>query len=121
MNESGRIELGAEDLVGTVSENGYTPVADEGDDLLGLGSFNLRTDMLGVADAVFPLDIDENEIVLAAPKHGDAFGIAEGRVDFKTRESQDLIAKRAYRLTSADVQYRAFAVNRKFHFEPNFL
>jgi hypothetical protein len=40
--------------------------------------------MLGVRNSSLTLDVDENEIVVASPEHGQSFGVAEGRVDVKT-------------------------------------
>lgn len=35
-DEGGRIELGTKDDVGTIGMNGHAPVADEGDELVGV-------------------------------------------------------------------------------------
>jgi hypothetical protein len=39
--------------------------------------------MLCIVDTSFSFDIDQNEIVLAAPEHRETFGITEGRIDFE--------------------------------------
>jgi hypothetical protein len=40
--------------------------------------------MFGVWDAAFAFDIDENQIVLLRPEHGQGFGVIKGGVDVKS-------------------------------------
>ena len=61
-DEGGGVELGAEDFVGAVGEDGDAPVAEEGDQLVGVRGFDLGAEALGVADAFFPFDVDEDEV-----------------------------------------------------------
>ena len=40
--------------------------------------------MFGLWDAGLAFDVDQNEIVVTGPKHGQSFGVAEGGVDVKS-------------------------------------
>ena len=82
--EGGRIELGAHDLVGAVSKNRYTPVADKGNQLLMLCSFDLGAHVFGTRNSLFTFHIDQYEIVLIPPEHRQACGVVEGGVDVKS-------------------------------------
>ncbi len=62
--EGGGVELGADNLVGAVGENGDTPVADEGDELLMLGSFNLGAHAFGRWDTALAFHVDEDQIIM---------------------------------------------------------
>jgi hypothetical protein len=66
--------------------------------------------MLGVRDARFSFDIDENEIVMAGPEHGQSLGVAKGRVDVKSLEGQNPIAKGTDRFTCTEVQDCTLAI-----------
>jgi hypothetical protein len=83
LEEGGGIELGAEDFVRAVGHDGDAPVADEGDKLFWFRGLDLGAKMLGLRNAGLALDIDKNEIVMAAPEDGQSFGLAEGGVDVK--------------------------------------
>jgi hypothetical protein len=69
LGEGGRVELGAEDFVGAVGHDGDAPVADEGDQLLGLRGLDLGAEMLGLWNAGLSFDVDEDEIIVTAPEH----------------------------------------------------
>ena len=90
--EGGRVEFGAEDFVGAVGEDGYAPVADEGHRLFGLSGLDLGAEVLGTADAGFTFDVDEDEIVLAAPEHRQPFFEAEAGIYVEAGVAKDLIA-----------------------------
>jgi hypothetical protein len=98
------VELGAEDFVGAVGLDGYAPVADEGDPLLVLRGLDLGAEMLCVLDCAVAFYVDQDEIVLAAPEHREAFGEGEGGVNVEAGGAQDLIAQGAKHLPAADVQ-----------------
>jgi len=104
LSEGGGVELGSHDLVRTICHDGDTPVTDEGDCLVWLRGFDLRTGMLGFLDPALSFYIDEDEIVRTLPEDGDAFLIAEGGVDFEALQGEDAIPEGADGFASADVK-----------------
>ena len=66
--------------------------------------------MFGLRDAGFSFDIDENEIVMAGPEHGEGFGVTKGGVDVKAREGENAVAKGTDGFAGADVQDCAFVI-----------
>src|SRR5262249_7796858 len=102
--EGGGVELGADDLVGAVGEVGDAPVADEGDELLGLRGFDLGADMLGTFDAAVAFDIDQYKVVVPAPEHRETFFVGERRVDFEALEAKDVIAQGPDGIAGTDVK-----------------
>jgi len=103
LDEGGRVELRAHNLVRAVGENGDAPVADESDELPGLRRLDLGAHVLGVRNAALPFNVDQDKVVGAAPEQGQSFAVAERGINFETRDSQDLITKRAQHLATADV------------------
>src|SRR5271155_320337 len=65
--------------------------------------------MFGVGDAVFAFDVNQHEVVLPAPEHGEAFGITEGGIDLKALEGKDTVTQRTDGLSRANVEDCALA------------
>lgn len=89
------VELGAEDLVGAVGEDGYAPVADEGYELARIGGLDGGAEEFCFVDAFLPFYVDEDEVVGVAIKECERLGGVEGRVDIVARETEDLVAEGA--------------------------
>ena len=115
VREGLRVELGADDLVGAVGENGDTPVADKGDELTGLHCFDLGAHVFGVGDTGLSFDVDQNKVVGFSPEQRQPFGMAECGVDVKAGDAKDLVTKRAQHLATADVQDGVLLLCRCFH------
>lgn len=103
-DEGPGVELGAEDLVGTVGEDGDAPVADEGDELAGMSGPDGGAEGLGVVDAGDPLDVNQDEGVGARGEEGESLGGAERGVDFVAGDAEDLIAQGAKHVALAEVE-----------------
>ena len=71
--------------------------------------------MFCVGDAALSFDVDEDEIVGAGPKHGEPFGVGQGRLDVEAGEAENLVAERAEHLAATDVQDGAFTICDGFH------
>src|SRR5581483_10788696 len=102
------VEFGANDLVGAVSEAGDAPVADEGNELLGLRGLDLTAEVFGAFDAVFAFYIDEDEVVVTRPELVQRLFEGECGVDVKALEAENMIAEGANRLSRAHVKDGAF-------------
>ncbi len=63
-----RIELRADDLIRAIRQVGHAPVAYKSDQLLRLGRFDIRAELLCQIDAAVALDINQHEVVIARPR-----------------------------------------------------
>jgi hypothetical protein len=115
LKKGGGVELSAKDLVRAVGHDGDPPVTDEGDQLLMLSGLDLGAEMLGVWDAGLSFYVDQDEIIVAGPEHGESFGVADGRVDVKSCERQNPVAKRTDRFAGADVKDCVLVIYGSFH------
>lgn len=103
-NKGFGIELRAEDLVGAIGMDGDAPVADVGDELLMLGGLDLRAEALCVMHGGLAFYVNEDEVKLAGPEHGERFISAAGGLNFKAGELENLVAQRTQHLALADVE-----------------
>lgn len=115
LDEGCRVELGAENFVWAVCEEGNAPVADKCQELPGLGGLDLGTERFRVVDTGFTFDVDENELILTSLKQRQSFADSERGVNFKTGDTKNLIAQRTQRLASAYMKNYGFRSLGKFH------
>ena len=104
LDEGSGIELRAYDVIGAVGEDGDAPVAEEGDELVGVRGLGLRAEALGGVNSLFAFDIDEDEVVGAALEHHETVSAREGGVDRVAGETQDLVPEGAKDLAMTDVK-----------------
>jgi hypothetical protein len=109
------VEFGAQDLVGAVGEDGYSPVADEGYELAGVGGFDVGAEGFGVVDSGFAFYVDEDEVVGCGQEQGEAFGVVEAGVYLVAGEAEDLIAEGTKHLAAAYVEYGGLVIVGAFH------
>ena len=103
-DEGGGVELGAEDFVGAVGEDGDAPVAEEGDELVVMRGLDFGAEPLGGVDALFAFDVDEYEVERLCFEEDNSLGVGEGGVYEEAGEAQDLVAEGAKNLAAADVE-----------------
>ena len=115
-NEGLRVKFSANDLVRAVRKDSDAPIAHEGYQLFGLRGLDLGAEMLGVWDAGLSFDVDQDEIIVAGPEHGESFGVADGRVDVKSCERRNPVAKGADGFAGADVKDCAVVIYGVFHY-----
>lgn len=55
-------------------------------------------------DSRLTFDIDQNKVILASYKEGEAFGDAEGGIYFKAGEAENLVTQWTQHFTATDVK-----------------
>jgi len=103
-DESSRIELGADDVVGAVGEEGDAPVADESHKLTAVPRLNLGAKVLRFGYAFLTFHVDQHKRVRAGGEEGNGLADDAGRVDVETGVAENLVAQRTQHLSLADVK-----------------
>ena len=111
-NESGWIEFGAENFIGTIREHGHTPIADKSNNLAMTNRLDLGTKAFGLVHLPLAFYVHENEVEGTLREERKRFMKVTCRLDRVTGEPHDLISKRTNNLTLADMQNRFLQVRR---------
>jgi len=108
------VELGADNLVGAVGEQGDAPVADEGDELAGMDGLDLGAEALGVGHGGFAFDVDEDEVGCLLVEERETFVDVACGFDDEAGEAQDLVTNGPEDLALTDVKdgFRSWSFGR---------
>lgn len=106
MHKGSGIELRPKNLIWAIGQVGNTPVAHERDLLVLLRRLHLGADMLRLGDAFFALDIDQDQVVRPARKHGKRASAIHSGIDMEARYPENLVAQGSQHLPATQMEDR---------------